>query len=321
MSFVKFRTPVVLLLSFTLTCALPSVYAEDDREPLDLDTLKTKVEAAAKVQQMKIEKEMGSLISKLKAAGKFKAKAEDMYIEGLEKIKFVGDSARAKAWQKSNKVLLKGSEFSTANKLFYNWAALTVRHAIGESVEDLMPEIIEHWEEATDSNMDDILQVHEAKDLLTQKWDRNMHWKALEVDHLLERVQNGWVLEAGNSSAILTKLILPHMRKNPSDEILKVWDHQIKSEEKLAKNGSGGITIDMFNETRYPELFWKRSRDRMHLDFLGALNDMFYTLEDFPTHPEAVGWMDELKSYLSKSEEEAKAESIQRNRPNHKGTL
>jgi hypothetical protein len=90
------------------------------------------------------------------------------------------------------------------------------------------------------------------------------------------------------------------MRKNRDPRILQYWDAKLAAETSAASMSAAQFGTDNFNQIRRPTLLWSRAEDMVAIDMRDqGLTQMYTIIKDFPTHPSAGKWIDELQGLLT----------------------
>jgi len=109
----------------------------------------------------------------------------------------------------------------------------------------------------------------------------------------------GWEMVPGNTEGIFQKIILPELRASKDPRLLEYWDMKIKREGEAAAKAKLAFEAERFTQVRRPELLWNRAKEEILLGHRNkAINEMFTLIKNYPAHPQADDWIQQLEGVL-----------------------
>jgi len=109
-----------------------------------------------------------------------------------------------------------------------------------------------------------------------------------------------WEMTPANLDGIAEKFLLPIMRKTHDRRLVQYWDDKITWETNEASKSTTPFAVNNFNQTHLPKLLWSRAEDMIIVGYRDpGLTEMYRIIKQYSDHPDAGGWIGELKGLLS----------------------
>ena len=243
-------------------------------------------------QSKSSESQLSQTISDFTNAGSSDDGALDFYIEAVRVTRFVGqphEDTAFRDWKKKEMLKLNAPAIRAALR----YTTISLQRAAGATDEQIFPVVLEYAQD-TDSMLPSIAD----QEIVQQPVSENIFAKWYNLGEQLSALQN-WEPVPGNVDNIYAGFILPIMRKNKDPRLLQYWESKLATETARASTATAQFATDRFNLSRRPQLLWDRAEDMIVIGQRDqGLNEMYTIVKNFPNHPDAGKWIDELKGLL-----------------------
>jgi len=174
------------------------------------------------------------------------------------------------------------------------YTTMSLQRAVGATDQQIFPVLLAYVE---DTQL--VLPAIGDQEIARQPVDGNIFARWYGITSRLSGLDN-WESSPANIDGIYQKVLLPYMRKTRDPRVLDYWDKKIADETTRASNAAAAFGTDNFNANRRPELLWSRAEDMIAIDMRDrGLNEMYAIVKNFPAHPAAGKWIDELQGLLT----------------------
>jgi hypothetical protein len=218
--------------------------------------------------------------------------ALNFYLEAVRVTQFVGQPKEQTAfrdWKKKESDKLNPAAIRTCLR----YTTLTLQRSAGATDQQIFPALLSYAQD-TQSQLAAIAD----QDILRQPVANNIFSRWYNLSEQLSGLEN-WEPAPGNIESIYGQILLPYMRKNRDPRILQYWDKKIADETSRASNATAEFSTDTFNQIRRPELLWSRAQDVLAIGRRDeAITEMYGIVKNFPAHPSAGKWIEELQGIL-----------------------
>jgi hypothetical protein len=249
---------------------------------------------------------LAQTITDFSSAASSDASALDFYIEAVRVTQFVGqphEQTAFREWKKKEIPKLSGPAIRAALR----YTTISLQRSAGATDSQIFPVLLDYAQD-TGSMLSSISDQPIVKQSVTG----NIFARWYNIGEQLSGLANGgsspgkvdsidnWESSPGNVDQIYQKFLLPYMRKNRDPRLIQYWDQKISDETAAASSATAAFSTDRFNQTRRPQLLWSRAEDLIVINQRNqALSEMYTIVKNFPTHPDAAKWIDELQGLLT----------------------
>ena len=174
------------------------------------------------------------------------------------------------------------------------YMVISLQRAAGATDQQIYPVLLAYAQET-----DLILPKIAEEEIARQSVSENIFARWYGLGEQLSGLED-WESSPANLNGIYDKALLPMKRKTRDPAILQCWDQRIAGETARASNAVVAFNTDSFNQNRRPELLWRRAEDQIIVGMRGqGLAAMYAIVKQFPGHPSAGKWIDELRGLLT----------------------
>ena len=283
---------VLLSLVIALRCASAQDATAVDAKTLlsALKEMKTKHAESAKSQ-------FGKMMQDLGAASASNASAIAFYEEATRAITFAGQTREKtlfQEWKKKEADHLKSVEMQTAVRLHLSYLLITLQHANGLTIPQVMPSLLRYSDMLTAAP-----ELVSTQDILRQSVNASIFLKWYGSEKILGNVHD-WEMNPGNLDGIWRTTILPQMRKEKDQRAILYWDNKLKLATDAAAETKRVFDVDQFRFIRKPALLWSRAKDLIAIGQRNrGISEMFNIVKNWPDHPNNAAWIAKLEGILS----------------------
>ena len=106
------------------------------------------------------------------------------------------------------------------------------------------------------------------------------------------------------------KTILPVVRAKKKSELAAQWDARVNNEAAYRKASQSEAEYALWGQNELPAIRWARARDLFTNSDkpLFGMRDMIEVIRSSPAHPDATGWLSELKNLVARNAPGAQSE-------------
>jgi len=215
------------------------------------------------------------------------------YLEAIRVTEFVGQPHEQNAfrdWKKREASNLSASAIRSCLR----YTTISLQRSAGATDDQIFPLLLDYAQETNS-----MLSSVSGQKILDQPITGNVFAKWYNLGDRLGGLKD-WEDKPGDVDGIYEKFLLPIMRRNRDERILKYWDQKIANETSAASESAAAFNTDRFNQTRRPSLLWSRAEDMIAISLRNqGITEMYRIIKSFPNHPDAGKWIDELQSLLT----------------------
>lgn len=215
------------------------------------------------------------------------------YLEAIRVTEFVGQPHEQNAfrdWKKREASNLSASAIRSCLR----YTTISLQRSAGATDDQIFPLLLDYAQETNS-----MLSSVSGQKILDQPITGNVFAKWYNLGDRLGGLKD-WEDKPGDVDGIYEKFLLPIMRRNRDERILKYWDQKIANETSAASESAAAFNTDRFNQTRRPSLLWSRAEDMIAISLRNqGITEMYSIIKSFPNHPDAGKWIDELQSLLT----------------------
>ena len=280
-------------IALSLLLLLPSSLLAQYTAPIDTKSILAGLKDLKEKHVNSSKSQLSQSITDFSNAGSSDANALAFYLEAIRVTQFVGQPHEQSAfrdWKKKETEKLSAPAIRSALR----YTAISLQRSAGATDAQIFPILLEYAQD-TGSMVSSIAD----QDIARQPIAGNLFAKWYNVGDRLGSLDN-WEPSPANVDGIYQKVLLPFMRKTRDARIIKYWDDKIADETTAASNAAAAFSTDRFNQTRRPELLWSRAEDLIAINLRNqGITDMYTVIKNFPSHPSAGKWIDELQALLT----------------------
>lgn len=219
--------------------------------------------------------------------------AQDFYLQAVQATQFVGQSHEQTNFQNWRKREV-GRMNPAAIRACLRYTTLSLERAAGATDQQIFPAVLAYAQETQQ-----LLPTIGDDPIMRQPITGNIFAKWYNLSDQLSSLDD-WSMQPGDIDGIYEKFLLPIMRKNRDPRVLQYWDTKLLEESTAASSSTNAFSIDRYNQDRRPELLWSRAEDVVTIGARDqGLTTMYSIIKNFPAHPSAGKWIDELKNLLT----------------------
>lgn len=278
-------TPAISLL---LTSGLLAQYVPN----LDVKSMLQGLQELKQKHTQTSKSELAQTINDFSAAAADDSSALNFYIEGVRVTQFVGQAREDTAfhdWKKREAGKLSGP----AIRMCLRYTTLSLQRAAGATDKQIFPPLLSYAQEAQS-----LLPAISGQEIARQPVTDNLFVRWYGVGDKFAGLQD-WPLSPMDVDGIYTRVLLPIMRTNRDPRIIQYWDAKLAEETSRASTAAAAFSTDRFNQSRRPELLWSRAEDLVAIGRRDqGISEMYNIVKNFPGHPSAGKWIDELQALL-----------------------
>ena len=283
---------ILLSLLLALRCA-----SGQDAQPVDTKTMlsalkeiKTKHAEVAKTQ-------FGKMMQDLGAASASNASAIAFYLDATRAISFAGQAHEQtlfQEWKKKEAEHLKSVEMQTAVRFHLNYLILSLQHAHGLTIPQVLPALIRYSDMVTLAP-----ELVAKQDIMKQGIGQSIFLKWYGSETLLANLSE-WEMSPGDVDGIWRQTILPQLRKEKDPRVILYWDNRLKTAMADMADSKRIFDIDQFKLVRKPNLLWSRAKDLIVIGQRNrGISEMFAIVKNWPDHPSNAAWITKLEGILA----------------------
>lgn len=287
MQFLRF--PLLSLALGTVLLAQSGPQVDPNTILANLQQLRAKHTVSAKAQVANTLRDFSTAAATPESALAF-------YLQAVQVTRFAGDTREGtelRDWKKKEADRLKNPALANALRTCLSYMALSMQRVEGATNAQLFPALLNY---ATQTQA--LLPSIGDQELIQQPISGNIFSRWYGCGGQLGGLQD-WEQTPENTDGIYTEVLLPIMRKNRDPRILQYWDAKIARETAAAATAKA-FDADVISNTRKPSLFWSRAEDMLLIgQRAAAVSEMYTVIKNYPNHPNAGKWMDELQGILT----------------------
>ncbi|MCB1278823.1 hypothetical protein [Prosthecobacter sp.] len=116
-------------------------------------------------------------------------------------------------------------------------------------------------------------------------------------DHLDKK---DWDYRPLDVEGIYSKVILPYYLSEKPTELSAQWDARINAEVALRKALMSETEFNLFLKDEGPRMQWAKNNYLVsnNVNAINALADMLKIIQNYPGHPDAMGWLKDFRSIV-----------------------
>lgn len=284
-----------------------------------------KVDQGAK---SKVENRRSAAISQIQGAGNSGSAAVDLYLKALANTKFLESPQDYVEWTRKNQELLHSLSFQNAAQLQMRYLAMALRRDEKHDAYSQIPECLAYLgtlssdkslrQSPSDSSGGSAqsgpqLRVQkkavaaptstdkpypEAIALINQPVNKSSVVEWFQIFDLLP--DKDFAPSAGNYESIMEKNIRSPLKAMKDPRIIQTWDVQIAQETAAATESNSKQQADTFNQTRLPELLFRKAKDTAAIGQSNrALDQIMVLIRNYPENPLTQGWITMARGLLT----------------------
>ena len=285
-----------LLYSPLLSLALCSSLQAQTVQQLDAKSILANLQQMRAKHVQSAQAQVAQTIRDFSSASATPEAAIAFYLQAVQVTQFAGDSRQGTEmhdWRKKEAERLKSPALANALRTCLSYMTLSMQRVAGATDDKLLPALLNYT-----AQTETMLPTMSDQVVIRQPVSGNIFSRWYGFGGQLGGLQD-WEPVPGNIEGIYTAAILPVMRRNRDPRILQYWDRKIARANAEAATAKA-FDADVISNTRKPELFWGRAEDMLLIGQRGpAISEMYTVIKNFPNHPNAGKWMDELQGILT----------------------
>ncbi len=256
--------------------------------------------------QMETEAELRTVKNRLEEALSSDVQLVQLYTDAVRTTEFRGlknGTSLFLEWRKKNETSLQSPETRAAIRQHIEYLLLTLKALSGVKRDVLMENLFGYA-----ARLDQEQRIDRSHPLLARSFVVTSPIARLFA---IGAPKGEWIAEAGNTSAMFDRLILPWMREKKDPRLLDYWKYRIQTEQSRATADRVEFRADTFEKIDLPRLRWSQAKDTALLgNEAAAFRQMIDILRSLPTHPDFESWSEELEKKLAPRTLDDKKESI-----------
>jgi len=285
---------------FTLLPLIATPLFAQDAPPVDVQALLNSLQKIQGQNTVSTKAQHDKVLQDFRAAAESNAKAIGFYEEAVRATLFGGP--KFQEWKKKEGEKLRSNEMQTAVRLHLTYLTLSLQYANGTPVSELLPALFNYTNQVLALREDPVKrEAYDRIEISKKGISDSIFIRWYGVEKAVADLKD-WENNPMNVDGIYQATILPQMRKDKDARIVQYWDMRLQREAKLAVEGKLPFNADQFNLIQRPNLLWSRAEDLLAIGQRNrAINEMFAVVKNFPSHPEAGGWISKLQALLAPS--------------------
>ena len=289
-------TLFTLLACFSAASCLRAQQA--DGPPVNVNSVLATLNQIKKQQQSDIKTTETALAQELMNKASNPGDAIAYYTGAVFDTQFNGLNHEAKElqdWKKRHEADFKDVNFKNALCLNLMYLSLTISHDSGVKTKDLLPTLVAYTQQV----LADQPGIAGQEEFMQTPLPKNIFVRWLQIGQYVTDDAT-WELIPANVDDIYTKVILPEYRREKNaDAIFEYWNNRILREETLAADSKHPLDAQKFNKETRPGLLWQRAEEYVLLGQKNnAITAMVDIIKNFPYHPNAPAWIDEVEKMI-----------------------
>ncbi len=242
-----------------------------------------------------------NIYESVRRASESTSSALDFYLDAVMRVEFSGltkENSKLREWREKHAGELDDRNYREALRLHLAYLALSLKRTADPEPASWLSDLQQFSSRVFDLDKN----VRTVKPWMTQPIGSTVIAQAYGIDKLLPDASQ-WEMVVGNADGMIEKAVLPLLRKSKDPALIEYWDNRILRESKLVADVDRVFQKQVFEQTRLPELHWRRAQD---LWVLGrgqeALQEMLKIMRAYPAHPSFKDWLDEAEKLLEELE-------------------
>lgn len=156
------------------------------------------------------------------------------------------------------------------------------------------------------------LKGRSANYLNTALTGRNPIIEAFQLERFLER--EGWSTRPMDFGSMYSQTILPLAEEENKESLPALWDARINAEGAFKKENMPEPEFILWTQNQVPALRWARARYLYEKgpSPINAMADMLKLIKENPNHPDAPGWVKELRTMVNEASPTPVSESAEK---------
>jgi hypothetical protein len=317
--------PTFTLVLIVSALGLKAVDAQDLPTPQNATEILRELDRVDQGAKLKEENRRSAAITQVQAAANSGPAAVDLYLRSLENTKYLENHQEYVDWNRKNQELLHSISFQNAVQLQMRYLAMALQRNDKHDAYAQIPEYLSYLEtlsaqkslrtQSQDNSSDNnasAKQVQnktakttstdkpypEALTLINQPVEKSTVVQWLQISDLLP--EKNFEHTAGNYQSIMEKNIRGPLRAKNDPRIIQTWDLQIAQETANATDSNSKQQADAFNQTRLPELLFRKAKDTAVIGQPNrALGQVMVLVRNYPENPSAQDWIDAARGLLT----------------------
>lgn len=318
-----FLATIMSLLWVTVTIA------QDLPPPQNATEILKELDKVHEVAKSKVESRRSAAISQIQGAGNSGTTAVDLYLKALANTKFLESPQDYVEWTRKNQELLHSLSFQNAAQFQMRYLAMALRRDDRHDAYSQIPECLVYLEtlssdkslrqspsDSSGSSAQSGPQLRvqkkaaatppssdkpypEAIALINQPVNKSSVVEWFQISDLLPD-KAFFAPSAGNYESIMEKNIRGPLRAKKDARILQAWDKQIAQETSAATESNSKQQADTFNQTRLPELLFRKAKDTAAIGQSNrALGEIMVLIRNCPENPAMQDWITMARGLLT----------------------
>lgn len=304
---------------------LNAVVAQDLPPPQNITEILRELDRVDQGAKLKEDNRRSAAITQIQAAANSGPAAVDLYLRSLENTKYLESHQDYVDWSRKNQELLHSISFQNAAQLQMRYLAMALQRNEKHDAYAQIPECLSYLEtlsaqkslrtQSQDNSSDNNASAKqgqnktakttstdkpypEALTLINQPVEKSTVVQWLQISDLLP--EKNFEPASGNYQSIMEKNIRGPLRAKNDPRIIQTWDLQIAQETALATESNSRQQADAFNQTRLPDLLFRKAKDT---EVIGqpnrALGQVMVLVRNYPENPSAQDWIDAARGLLT----------------------
>ena len=316
----NFLSPILL----SVMTGLPGVMAQDlTNSTANTAAILKELDQVTSKASDRIETRRSHALSQIQSAAGSGSSAVNLYVSALENTKYKETHQEFLDWMKKNQEILRNNSMQNAAQLQLRYLALALQQTDSR---DAYAQVPQYEEYLTSLAGNHFLKNDDAEPTPTPKPDKKgligpVHYnpdapipeskallrQSLSDSAVVEYFQIGDLLPkgdafeptAGSYEGILEKNIRVPLRKKSDQRLLSTWDVQIAQEAATATSSESKQQTDVFNQTRLPELLFKKAQDTAAIGQPNrAIAQIMQLIRSYPDNPSVKDWVQAARGLL-----------------------
>ncbi len=317
----SFRSQITIVLaasSILGTCI--SSQAQDLPPPSNIATILKELDEIASGARSNVQNRRSSAIAQIQSACGSSASAVEFVLTALSKTKYSDSPQDFFDWRHKNLNVFVHQSYQNAALLQLRYLLMALQRSEQHDAYTQTAECLDYLNTFSAQNFlqgdsegspkknqkqREIIShdkvIPEAKQLLEQSLADT---PVVEWLHLRDLLPDGKDFEftPGNYGAILETNIRVSLRQKKDPRLPGTWDTQMAAESAAATASHSQQQIDTFNQTRLPELLFKKAQDTASIGQPNrALDEIIQLIRTYPANPSVKDWIESARGILGNS--------------------
>ena len=310
-----------LLLTALLLGATAVSMAQDVPPPANAAAILKELDQVSLGAKSKVQSRRSAAISQVQLASSAGPAAAEFFATALNNTKFREKPQDFAEWRRKNQDVLMNLSYQDAALLQLRYLVLALQRSEQLDAYAQIPECLAYLNQLSSHNLRYIdfprpdgaskqkrnsaptidTAIPEAKDLLNQSLVRSPVVEWLQISDLLPDGKD-FAASGGDYQAILDTNVRNALREKHDQRLAGTWDTQISSESAIATASHSQQQIDAFNQTRIPELLYKKAQDTAAIGQPNrALGEVVVLIRNYPANPSVKDWIENARALLTNS--------------------